>query len=170
MTKHRAPLSFDAALARIAGQVPGGYDALALRCDRKPRTVRNWGDPDTVENVPIDVAVDLDLLFAESGGDGSPFLEAFAHQREQLELVRHADRVALGARAAEVIKECGEAGSALVVASQPGASPRHRALARAELTEAYETIKRTLPLLSDDIRVDTRTFLEPDPAVRPQPP
>ena len=161
MTKHRAPLSFDAALARIAGQVPGGYDALALRCARKPRTVRNWGDPDTAENVPIDVAVDLDLLFAESGGDGSPFLEAFAHQREQLELVRHANRMALGVRAAEVIKECGEGCSALVLAAQPGASPRTRAEALTQLTEAYEVIKQTLAMLHEDAT---------DPAVRPQPP
>ena len=170
MTKHRAPLSFDAALARIAGQVPGGFEALAIRSNRKERTVRNWGDPDTTEHVPIDIAVDLDLLFAEHGGDGSPFLEAFAHQREQLELVRHCDRIALGARAAELIKECGEAGSALVIASQPNASPRQRAMARAELTEAHEVIKHTLALLVDDKEVDTRTFLEPDPAVRPQPP
>jgi len=149
MTKLRAPLSFEDALDRVSGAV-GGKPALALRCGRKERTVRNWGDPDTPEQIPVDVALDFDLFFAEQGGVGSPFLEAFAHQREQLELARHCDRVALGRQAADVIRECGEAGSALVVAAQPGASPRDRADALRECTEAYEKLKQTLPLLLDD--------------------
>ena len=149
MTKQRAPLSFEDALDRVSGGV-GGKAALALRCGRKERTVRNWGDPDTPEQIPIDVALDFDLFFAEEGGVGSPFLEAFAHQREQLELSRHADRVALGRQAADVIRECGEAGSALVIAAQPGASHRDRAEALRECTEAYEKLKQTLPLLLDE--------------------
>ncbi len=100
MTKLRAPLSFEDALDRVSGAV-GGKPALALRCGRKERTVRNWGDPDTPEQIPVDVALDFDLFFAEQGGVGSPFLEAFAHQREQLELARHCDRVALGRQAAD---------------------------------------------------------------------
>lgn len=155
MTKHRAPLTFDAALARIAGQVDGGFDTLASHADRTARTIRNWGDPDTPECVPLDVALRFDLLFAEHGGEGSPFLEAFAHQREQLELAAHGGRIALAHRAAEVIKECGEAGGALVIASLPGASPQERRQAHSELAEAFEVIKRTLPLLADQVAADS---------------
>ena len=147
MTKHRAPLTFDAALARVAGQVDGGFETLASHCDRTARTVRNWGDPDTPECVPVDVALRFDLLFAEAGGEGSPFLEAFAHQREQLELAEHGGRIALAYRAAEVIKECGEAGGALVIASLPGASHSELRAAHTELAEAFEVMKRTLPVL-----------------------
>lgn len=150
MTKTRAPLTFDAALARVAGQVEGGYQALAKRAPRQysARTVRNWGDPDTPEQIPIDVALDFDLAYAEAGGEGSPFLEAFAHQREQTELARHACRIKLARRAADVVRECGEAGSALVLASQPGASAADLRAAERECAEALETLKRTLPLLS----------------------
>lgn len=163
MTKHRAPLTFDAALARIAGQVEGGFDTLASHCDRTARTVRNWGDPDTPECIPVDVALRFDLLFAEAGGEGSPFLEAFAHQREQLESATHASRIALAHRAAEVIKECGEAGSALVMAALPSASPRDRQLAHAELAQAFEVIKRTLPLLDDHSPIEEREARERGP-------
>lgn len=149
MVKHRAPLTFDAALARIAGQVEGGYERLAEIAPRKysVRTVRNWGDPDTPEHIPIDVALEFDLAFAEASGIGSPMLEAFAHQREQIELIRHGQRVALATHAAEVIRECGEAGSALVLAAQPGASPNDRTNALRECTEAYEKLKHALVLL-----------------------
>lgn len=152
MTKHRSPLTFDAALARVAGQVPGGFAALAKGAPRSyaERTVRNWGDPDTPEAIPIDVALHFDMMFAEAGGDGSPFLESFVHQREQAELAYHSARIQLGKHAAEVIRECGEAGSALVTASQPGASPNDRARALKECTEAFEILRQTLPLLTDD--------------------
>lgn len=161
MTKLRAPLSFEDALDRVAGVVPGGKAALARRSGRAERTVRNWGDPDTPEAIPVDVAVDFDLAFAEAGGVGSPFLEAFAHQREQLELARHADRLALSRHAADVIRECGEAGSALVTASQPGASPNDRAAALRECTEAYEKLKQTLPLLRPDPETDPGACAQP---------
>lgn len=153
MTKHRAPLTFDAALARIAGQVEGGYDALALRCGRGARQVRNWGDPDTPDSIPVDVALDFDLAYAEAGGEGSPYLEAFAHQREQLELAVHASRVALSHRAADFVREAGEAGSALVMAALPGATAADRRSAVKEVADVVELARRTLPELADHFAV-----------------
>lgn len=147
MTKLRAPLSIDAALARIAGHMPRAWEQMADIAGRKVRTVRNWGDPDTPEQIPLDCAIALDLAFIEAGGAGAPLFEAYATKLELDELARHADRIELGRQTASVIRECGEAGGALVLASQPGATPAHRRDAMRECAEALDTLKRVLPLL-----------------------
>jgi hypothetical protein len=147
MTKRRPPLSIDAALARIAGQLEGGWETMATATGRKDRTVRNWGDPDTPEQIPLDCAIALDLAYQEAGGEGAPLWEAYTLKLELAEIERFADRHALGRRAVDVIRECGEAGSALVAASLPGATQAEREAALRELVEAFEVIKRTFPLL-----------------------
>lgn len=147
MTKLRAPLTIDAALARIAGQLPGGWDEMAEVAGRKTRTVRNWGDPDTVEQVPIDCAIDLDLAYLAAGGDGTPIRDAYDARLElaaaakfssQRELLRHAE---------DVIREGGEAHAAILAACQPDATAADRENAHRELAEAFEPIKRALALL-----------------------
>jgi len=78
MTKRRAPLSIDTALARIAGRVEGGWSGMATVTGRKERTVRNWGDPDTPEHIPMDAAIALDLAYVEQGGEGAPIYECYS--------------------------------------------------------------------------------------------
>ena len=156
MTKLRAPLSIDAALARIAGQLHGGWNEMAQRTERKSRTVRNWGDPDTPEQVPIDCAIVLDLAYQEAGGLGAPIYEAYSARLDLAEAARFADRHALMGRSVEVIREGGEAHAALVRACQPDATLADRAHALREVTEAFEAIRNTIPLLEPE-----------DPAIGP---
>ena len=113
MTKRRAPLSLDAALARIAGQLPRAWLDMGDLTARAERTVRNWGDPDTREQIPMDCAIALDLAYQQAGGDGAPIFECYAARLELAGVHRFADRIALGRRAADAIRECGEAGAAL---------------------------------------------------------
>lgn len=145
--KPRPPLSVDAALARIAGQVPGGWAAMAARCARVEGTVRAWGDPDRGEQVPVDCAIVLDLLFMEQGGEGAPIFEAYALKLELDEVSRYADRFELHSLTIDVIREGGEAHAALVRACRPGSGNSERLAALREVTDAFETIKRVLPVL-----------------------
>lgn len=163
MTKHRAPLSFDDALSRIAGQV-GGFEAMGNRVGRQSRTVRNWGDPDTTEHCPVDCALELDLLFLEKGGVGAPMYEAYAHQLELAELSRHADRHELSRLTSLFAKEGGEAVGALIRASMPDASEADRRRAEIELTEAFEVARRLLP------HVAARSAQQGDGSALAQPP
>lgn len=147
MTKPRAPLSVEQALARIGGQLDGGFEAMGALTGRSASMVRAWGDPDRREYIPLDCAIVLDLAFVAAGGDGAPLHEAYTHQLEQAALLQWAAGRELARHAAQVIKECGEAGSALVLATQPGACPRIKAQAATEVAEALDTLKRALPLL-----------------------
>lgn len=156
MTKHRAPLSIDAGLARIAGQIPGGYRRMADLTGRQARTVRNWGDPDTPEQIPLDCAIILDLAYQAEGGDGAPLYEAYAFQLEMAEVTRFADRIALGCAAAQAMKEGGEAAAALVMAARPGASAADGLSARREILEHIDALKRLLPHLPDPAETHAR--------------
>lgn len=147
MTKRRVPLSLDAALARIAGQLPGGWVEMATHAQRQERTVRNWGDPDTAESIPMSCAIALDVAFQGSGGEGAPIFECYALQLELACINRFADAHALGRHTAAVIRECGEAGAALVAASQPDATDADRRAAAREIEEALGILKHALPLL-----------------------
>lgn len=147
MTKLRAPGSIDAALARIAGHLEAGYAAMATLTGRAERTVRNWGDPDTSEQIPVDCAIVLDLAFRAEGGDGAPLFECYAAQLDAAGMTHFADQIALGRHTQAVIKEGGDAHAALVRASQPGATDRDRAEAQREVQEAIEVLHRALPML-----------------------
>lgn len=147
MTKRRAPLSIDAALARIAGQLPKAYLEMADVAGRAERTVRNWGDPDTREQIPMDCAIALDLAFQQAGGDGAPIFECYAALLEIAGVHRFADRIALGRRAADAIRECGQAGAALVDASQPSAGAAEQQTALQEVEQAIAALKRAIPHL-----------------------
>lgn len=147
MTKERAPLSFEQALARIAGRLPDGWNTMSAITGRSASTIRAWGDPDRREEIPLRDACKLDLAYVEAGGDSAPLHEAYTHQLEQAALAQWAPGRELAAHAAQVIKECGDAGSALVLASQPGACDRLKADAKREVAEAMEKLKRALPLL-----------------------
>lgn len=150
MTKLRAPLTIDAALARIAGHLPGGFDEMAAITRRAVRTVRNWGDPDTAEQIPLDCAIALDLAFIAAGGDCAPLFETYALKLELGQVEHFACNIRLARHTAEVIREGGEAHAALVRATLPDASAADRQTALRETTEAIDILKRAIPLLTAD--------------------
>lgn len=147
MTKRRPPLSVDAALARIAGQLERGWPEMAEVTSRSEAFVRAWGDPDRREKIPVEDAIMLDLAFRAAGGDGAPIFETYAHQLEAEGGAWFADQIALGRYAAEVIRECGEAGSAVVLSAQPGASAHQRREALREVEEAIGVLTRARLML-----------------------
>lgn len=148
MTKLRAPASIDAALARIAGQLPDGWAAMAAVARRAPRTVRNWGDPDTPEQIPLDAAIALDLAYQAAGGIGAPLYETYTMQLELPASERFASRHQLARLAAEYIRESGEAGAALVNAAQPGADHLEFRAAEREVLEALTVLQRAIHQLA----------------------
>ncbi len=153
MVKPRAPLSVDAALARIAGHLPGGFDAMAVISRRQPRTVRNWSDPDREEQIPLDCAIELDLAYQQAGGEGYPLYQAYAHQLEVAEADRFADRFTFARYAVTAIKEGGEAHAALARLSLPEASEADHRAARREIAEAIDALRAFLLLLDGPTRV-----------------
>lgn len=151
MTKARAPLSIDAALARIAGLLPEGFDDMARVAGRQVRTVRNWSDPDTAEQVPVDCAIALDLAYIAAGGSGAPIFEAYALKLELADAAKFGDRHQLLRHAQDVARETGEANAAIIGAAHPAATRTDRARALAEATEAREALNQVIPLLAQEI-------------------
>lgn len=147
MTKLRAPLSIDGALARIAGQLPGAWDDIAAVAGRARSTVRNWGNPDTTDCIPLDCAIRLDIAYQQAGGEGAPLYETYSHQVEIACIARFASGIQLARRTMDAIREGGQANEALVAATLPGASDRDRAAARREVEEAIVALRAALPLL-----------------------
>ncbi|WP_439569080.1 hypothetical protein [Sphingopyxis sp.] len=151
MTKARAPLSIDAALARIAGQLTNGFDDMARVAGRQVRTVRNWSDPDTAEQVPVDCAIALDLAYIAAGGSGAPIFEAYALKLELADAAKFGDRHQLLRHAQDVARETGEANAAIIGAAHPAATKTDRARALAEATEAREALNQVIPLLAAEV-------------------
>ncbi|MGB7407177.1 MAG: hypothetical protein WA908_01610 [Pontixanthobacter sp.] len=147
MTKRRAPLSIDAALTTVAGQMPGGFAELAGSLDKSESLVRKWADPDTREEISFSAAIAADLIYRAEGGEGAPMFECYAHQLDQAGAMRFADEIALGEHVQTVIRESAEANAAIVAASQAGSSHTTRAEARREVEESMEAHRRALQLL-----------------------
>lgn len=135
MTKERAPASLEEALGRIMTQVAGGYATMGEHVQMRPGTLRAYGDPDRPEAIPLPIALALDLLFQEHGGAGAPIHEFYSRELELAQVRRFAAGIELAKTAIGVIKEAGDAGSAIVAASLPGAT---RAAKEAALREAVE--------------------------------
>ncbi|PZQ56246.1 MAG: hypothetical protein DI555_06430 [Novosphingobium pentaromativorans] len=163
MTKRRAPLTIDAALARIAGQLEGGWNAMAESLGGKsPSIVRAWGDPDRREQIPLCDAIALDVAYREAGGDGAPLFETFAYQLDEAGMFRFADEIALGRLAALVIRECGEASSHLVLSAQPGADVADHRLTLGHVDEAidaYQRVRVLVAALANGGRIDSATLI-----------
>lgn len=147
MTKRRAPLSMDTALARIAGQVPGGWATMAAEVDRSERHVRKWGDESAREEINFTQARKLDLLYRRHGGHGFPIFDAYGQLLELDIADRFFDQFEVLRRATRLVKEAGEAEAAVLRVALPGATAAHRAEALRELLEAIEAAKLMLPLL-----------------------
>lgn len=145
MTKRRAPLTFDNALANIAGKI--GWAEMAKVVDQSERTVRDWGDPDTGRGCPIAAALKLDLAYQAAGGIGAPMHETYSLMLEDAHAERFADKVALALRTSAVIREVGEAGEALVLAALPGSTDADLATALREVEEGISALRATVPFL-----------------------
>ncbi len=149
MTKRRPPLSIDSAIVRIAGHLDDGFDAMAKLVGRHVKTVRNWGDPDKDDQIPIDCAIALDLAYIAAGGTGAPIFESYALKLELAEADRFGDRHQLLRTAQTVAKETGEATAAIIGASHAGATAADRAAALKEATEARQALDQVIPLLAE---------------------
>lgn len=121
MTKPRAPLSIDTALARIAGQVGGGWAALAAHVDYAERTVRAWADVDRDERITLQAAIELDILFQAHGGIGAPLYEAHGDMVAAAHAKAFGDRLELQRETIAFMQRNSEAETALLEASQPDA-------------------------------------------------
>jgi hypothetical protein len=149
MTKLRAPLSIDAALARIAGHLPGGWDDMAKAAGRQAHTIRAWGDPEKPDAIPLPCAIALDVAFRSAGGHGAPLFDAYEALLDQALSDQFADQHELAHVTANAIKEVGQAESALIIAALPGATDEQIAAAEREAEEglaalntAANTVKR----------------------------
>lgn len=144
MTKERAPLSIDGALARIAGKLPGGWAQMAAITGYHERTVRAWGDGDREEQINIPAAIALDNGYQAAGGAGRPIYDAYGCLVGAAERDRFAEPFDILRHAVDVARESGQANSALLEAAMPDATDADRREAQQELIEAIEAMKIAL--------------------------
>ena len=145
--KPRAPLSTDQALARIAGQLPGGFVEMARILDRSESLVRGWSDPDRRERIPMDDAITLDLAYRAAGGDGSPLFDSYAVRLDLAAAARFSEQFNLLALTEGLSKETGEGITALIGACHPDAGPAERKRALKEVADVLEPIRAILNAL-----------------------
>ena len=144
MTKDRAPLSVDGALARIAGMLPGGWAEMAHLTGYAERTVRAWGDVDREEQINLPAAIKLDIAYLAAGGEDKPLYETYGYQLGLSIKERFASSFDILRLAVDVVREVGEAQTALMEACLPDATRLDRREAQRELLEAMEVMKRAV--------------------------
>jgi hypothetical protein len=147
VTKPRPPLTLDAALARIAGQLPQGWAGVAAVAGRAESTVRRWGDQDQPEQLPMPAAIDLDLAYQRAGGEGAPIFETYALLLQVSQEQAFADGLALQRAGCELAREAGQGVEALVLAGMPGGDQARRDRAIAELEDVARLIPRAIAQL-----------------------
>ncbi len=138
MTHVRAPLTFAGAMTIIAGHI--GYEAAAKISGRAERTIYSWAHPTTRTVPPIDQALAFDAAYREAGGDGAPFLDAYAFQLGVVIERQDACARALVAEAGTASRETGEAIAAALSLTDSRASPLDAHRAFAEVTQAAGAI------------------------------
>lgn len=146
MTKPRAPLTYDNALAKIAGVI--GWEAMGRAVGQAERTVRDWGDPDIERGCPIEAAELLDLSYQSAGGEGAPMHDTFALRLDCARQLRFADQVAIARGTCTLTREAGEAIEALILLTLPGATELQRHTAARELEEFIAAGRAILPLIA----------------------
>lgn len=147
MTKLRPPLSVEQALTRIAGQVPGDWQAMAAVVGRAERTVRNWSDPDTPEDITIRAAIALDLEYQRCGGIGAPINDVYALLLKTGGEEVFACQAKLAAATMVTVVESAEAIVAQIAAAQPGADKAAIDHAIRQTEEDIAADQRTLSIL-----------------------
>jgi hypothetical protein len=152
MTKVRPALSFEAAIAKVAGHI--GWVVVAQICNRSERTVRSWSEVEIPGAITMDAALALDAAYAAAGGDGAPFLRCYALRLQADTIAAQASTDELARKTVAAIKEGGEAHAALVAATRPGATAADRAIAEKEVVEAVDALTNTLATLRAGRRND----------------
>ena len=142
MTKERAAISYERALAKIGGAI--GWPEVARICQRSERTVRNWSDADTQGNITMEKAELLDVAWRQAGGESTPMWEVYTLRLElACSSAIHCKEV-LATTTAKASKESGEALAALICASLPNAGSFEREDAKREVEEAIAALQATL--------------------------
>jgi hypothetical protein len=145
MTKLRAPLTFENALAKVAGHI--GWEETAKICGQAERTVRNWSEPDTTASITLEAAFKLDIAFHAAGGDGCPFLYCYMTRVDMERLAACPGREALLTSIAESARESGEALAAAIAAAHPAAGRADFAIGERELEESIDALQNSLAAL-----------------------
>ncbi len=148
MTKVRAPLSIDAALGRISGQLLGAWKEMATVVGRSESQVRRWGDAAHPDQIPLPCAIALDIAYQRAGGDGRPLFETYALQVQVALEDAFASEIELLHRACVLIREGAQAQEALVLASMPSATEKDRVHAVRELEDVAHIVTSAIALLA----------------------
>jgi hypothetical protein len=152
MTHLRAPLTFPAAMTRVAGVI--GWPACAKMAARRERTVRYWSEDWCKATPPVSLALAFDAAYRAAGGEGSPFLDAFAHQLQEAREQQDACRRQLADAIAEASSESGDAIAAAVALTVTNVSPLQALRALGEVQQAHSAfgrlIRRLSPFLPSD--------------------
>lgn len=138
MTKPRIPHSWAAAVTRIAGHI--GWEGAAKAVDKTVALIRAWSDDATGKRPSLDQALALSVAYAAAGGEGEPFLDAFAFQIGATVADHDPCRRALTAEAAVCAKEFGDALAAALTLTNPTASPLDAIRAFAEAGQADDRL------------------------------
>lgn len=149
MTQLRAPLTFPAAMTRVAGVL--GWPVCAQMARRGVRAVRYWSQDNCTSSPTIAQALAYDAAYQAAGGEGAPFLDAFGFQLQGAREQQDACRRQLADAVADASTESGEAVAAAVALTVSNASPLQalRALAEAEQARSAfgQLIRRLTPFL-----------------------
>lgn len=146
MTKVRTPLSFERGLVRIADLL--GWGRMGELIGKASRTVQDYSDEDVPTGISLADAYTLEEAYRLAGGEGAPIADCWRQRLDQAER-GVAGRDELLRSTLTMLKETGEANVAVVAATQPGASPADRAIARRELQESIDAAMTTLAHLDD---------------------
>ncbi|HET9511817.1 MAG TPA: hypothetical protein VFO80_11775 [Sphingomonas sp.] len=138
MTKPRTPHSWAAAVTRIAGHI--GWDGSARAVGKTEALVRAWSDDATGKRPSLDQARDLSVAYAQAGGEGEPFLDAFAFQIGATVADRDPCRRALTAEIADCAQEFGDVIATALALTNHAATPLVALRAFAEAEQADERL------------------------------
>lgn len=144
MTKLRPPVSVENTLFKVIGLL--GLDQAAGIAEHKAATLRKWSDHGKSNEITYKAAVRLDAACLALAGV-APFHETYQRLLEEAAEAVCADCIRLAAETATAAKEAGEAISALVLASSPGAPEALKIIAKRQAEEAVEAFLKILPLL-----------------------
>ena len=142
MTKLRSPITWADAMTRVAGTLTfAGARKIVTRSDS---LVRKWSDASTGKLPTIEQALRLDTAHRAHGGEGAPFFDTYAALLEIRVSQVMACRIALAEDLASVAREYGDALSAAIAVTLPGATARDVLRALAETEEAYSRTGRLM--------------------------
>ena len=145
MTQLRAPLTYPAAMTRVAGVL--GWPVCAQMARRGVRAVRYWSQDNCTSSPTIAQALAYDAAYQAAGGEGAPFLDAFAFQLQGAREQHDACRRQLAEAIADASSEGGEAIAAAVALTVSNASPLQALRALAEAEQARSAVGQLIRCL-----------------------